>query len=121
SAVRRLIDLAALHKLNHLHLHLTDDQGWRIAIDGWPRLASYGGGTEVGSGPGGYYTRAQFQEIVEYAARHFITVVPEVDVPGHTNAALAAYPELTRDGVAPPRYTGVDVGFSALCADKEIT
>jgi len=120
-AVRRVIDLAALYKINHLHLHLTDDQGWRIAIDKWPRLASYGGATEVGCGPGGFYTKAEYREIVEYAARHFITVVPEVDIPGHTNAALASYPELTCDGVAPPRYTGVEVGFSSLCVGKEIT
>lgn len=120
-AVRRLIDLAALHKINHLHLHLTDDQGWRIAIDTWPRLASYGGATEVGDGPGGFYAKAEYREIVEYAARHFITVVPEVDIPGHTNAALASYPELTCDGVAPPRYTGVEVGFSSLCVAKDIT
>ena len=97
--VKRLIDLAAMLKLNHLHLHLTDDQGWRIAIDRWPRLTEYGGGTEVGDGPGGYYTKADYREIVAYAAERFITVVPEVDLPGHTNAALASYPELNADGV----------------------
>jgi hexosaminidase len=120
-AVKRLIDLAALHKVNHLHLHLTDDQGWRIAMDSWPRLASYGGGTEVGGGPGGYYTKSEYRELVAYAAARFVTIVPEVDLPGHTNAALASYPELTGDGLAPERYTGIDVGFSSLCADKEIT
>ncbi|MGE5826791.1 MAG: beta-N-acetylhexosaminidase [Micromonosporaceae bacterium] len=119
--VKRLIDLAALHKVNHLHLHLTDDQGWRIAIDSWPRLASYGGGTEVGDGPGGFYTKAEYRDLVAYAAARFVTVVPEVDLPGHTNAALASYPELTGDGLAPERYTGIDVGFSSLCAEKEIT
>ena len=69
--VKRLIDLAALLKLNHLHLHLTDDQGWRIAIDQWPRLTEYGGGTEVGDGPGGYYTKADYREIVAYAADRY--------------------------------------------------
>ncbi len=121
SAVKRLIDLAALLKLNHLHLHLTDDQGWRIAIDQWPRLTEYGGGTEVGDGPGGYYTKADYREIVTYAADRFITVVPEVDLPGHTNAALASYPELNAEGVAPDRYTGIEVGFSSLAVAKDIT
>ena len=121
SAVKRLIDLAALLKLNHLHLHLTDDQGWRVAIDQWPRLTEYGGGTEVGDGPGGYYTKADYREIVAYAADRFITVVPEVDLPGHTNAALASYPELNTDGVAPDRYTGIEVGFSSLAVAKDIT
>jgi hexosaminidase len=119
--VKRLIDIAAMLKLNHVHLHLTDDQGWRIAIDGWPRLTEYGGGTEVGDGPGGYYTKADYREIVAYAEERFITVVPEVDLPGHTNAALASYAELNIDGVAPTRYTGIEVGFSALAVGKDIT
>jgi hexosaminidase len=119
--VKHVIDLAALFKLNHLHLHLTDDQGWRIAVPQWPRLTEYGGGTEVGGGPGGSYTRADYQEIVAYAASRFMTVVPEVDLPGHTNAALASYPELTCDGQPVERYTGMDVGFSSLCAGNEKT
>ncbi|MFF4193947.1 beta-N-acetylhexosaminidase [Nonomuraea sp. NPDC001831] len=120
-AVERYLDQIALYKINRLHLHLSDDQGWRIAIDSWPRLASYGGGTAVGGDPGGSYTKAQYQEIVAYAAARNITVIPEIDMPGHTNAALASYGELTCDGVAPPRYTGTDVGFSSLCTSKEIT
>jgi hexosaminidase len=119
--VKRVIDLAALLKLNHLHLHLTDDQGWRIAIASWPRLTTVGAGTEVGGGPGGFYTQDDYREIVAYAARHFVTVVPEVDLPGHTNAALASYAELNCDGQAPARYTGIDVGFSSLCVSKELT
>ncbi|HEX6471704.1 MAG TPA: beta-N-acetylhexosaminidase [Streptosporangiaceae bacterium] len=119
--VERYIDLAALYKINMLHLHLADDQGWRIMIDSWPRLATYGGGTEVGGGPGGYYTKADYAEIVRYAAARYITVVPEIDMPGHTNAALASYAELNCDGVAPPRYTGTEVGFSSLCVGKDIT
>jgi hexosaminidase len=119
--VKRYLDLAALYKINTLHLHLADDQGWRIVIDSWPRLATFGGSTEVGGGPGGYYTKADYTEIVRYAARHHITIVPEIDMPGHTNAALASYAELNCDGVAPPLYTGTDVGFSSLCVDKEIT
>ncbi|GAA1791757.1 beta-N-acetylhexosaminidase [Luedemannella flava] len=119
--VERYIDQAALYKVNHLHLHLTDDQGWRLEIATWPRLTAYGAGTEVGGGPGGFYTRDDYRRIVGYAAERFITVVPEIDLPGHTNAALAAYPELTRDGVAVPRYTGIEVGFSSLVADNPRT
>lgn len=119
--VERFIDQAALYKVNHLHLHLTDDQGWRIEIASWPRLTSYGAGSEVGGGPGGFYTQDDYRRIVGYAAERFITVVPEIDLPGHTNAALAAYPELTRDGVAVPRYTGIEVGFSSLVADNPRT
>lgn len=119
--VKRYIDLLALHKLNRLHLHLADDQGWRIEITSWPNLAKHGGSTEVMGGAGGFYTQQQYAEIVKYAADRFITIVPEIDMPGHTNAALASYAELNCDGQARPLYTGIEVGFSALCVDKEIT
>jgi hexosaminidase len=119
--VKRVVDLAAFYKLNFLHLHLTDDQGWRIAISSWPDLAAVGGRTAVGGDRGGFYTAADYAEIVDYAASRFITVLPEIDVPGHTNAALVAYPELTCHGQAPPVATGFDVGFSSLCPDKPIT
>jgi hexosaminidase len=119
--VKRYIDLMALYKLNRLHLHLSDDQGWRIEITSWPNLAIHGGSTQVGGGPGGYYTQAQYAEIVSYAAERFITVVPEIDMPGHTNAALASYPELNCDGKARELYTGIQVGFSALCVEREVT
>ncbi len=119
--VKRYIDQIALYKLNKLHLHLSDDQGWRIAVDSWPRLAAHGGSTEVGGGPGGHYTKADYKEIVRYAASRHLEVVPEIDMPGHTNAALASYADLNCDGVAPPLYTGTEVGFSSLCVGKEIT
>lgn len=119
--VRRFIDRMAYYKLNRLHLHLSDDQGWRIAIEAWPNLAAHGGSTGVGGGPGGYFTPEDFAEIVDYAQGRYIVVVPEIDMPGHTNAALASYPELNCDGVAPPLYTGIEVGFSSLCVEKEIT
>ncbi|MCM2575905.1 beta-N-acetylhexosaminidase [Streptomyces sp. MTZ3.1] len=119
--VKRYIDQLALYKINKLHLHLSDDQGWRIAIDSWPRLATYGGSTQVGGGPGGHYTKQDYREIVRYAADRFLEVVPEIDMPGHTNAALASYAQLNCDGVAPPLYTGTAVGFSSLCVPKEIT
>jgi hexosaminidase len=119
--VKRYIDALALYKINTLHLHLSDDQGWRIAIDSWPRLAAHGGSTQVGGGPGGHYTKADYREIVRYAASRHLEVVPEIDMPGHTNAALASYAELNCDGTAPPLYTGTEVGFSSLCVDKQVT
>ena len=119
--VKRYIDEIAQYKLNVLHLHLSDDQGWRIAVDAWPRLTGVGGSTQVGGGAGGYYTKAQYTDLVAYAAARHITIVPEIDMPGHTNAALASYAELNCNGVAPALYTGTEVGFSSLCVDKEVT
>jgi len=119
--VKRYIDDIALLKLNYLHLHLTDDQGWRIAIESWPELTGVGASTQVNGGGGGYYTQDDYREIVRYAASRFITIVPEIDLPGHTNAALSAYPELTCDGVAPAPYEGIEVGFSSLCIPSELT
>jgi hexosaminidase len=119
--VERYIDLAAMYKINTFHLHLSDDQGWRVAIDGWPRLATYGGSTAVGGGKGGYYTKADYARIVRYAADRYMTVVPEIDGPGHTNAALASYARLNCDGKAPPLYTGRSVGFSSWCIAKPVT
>ena len=104
--VLRFIDLIALHKLNVLHLHLTDDQGWRIQIRRYPRLTEIGASRREsqlgdrrhnrsdGRPHGGYYTQDDIKEIVAYAAARHITVVPEIDVPGHAGAAIAAYPHL---------------------------
>ncbi|MFY1617132.1 beta-N-acetylhexosaminidase [Micromonospora sp. WMMD736] len=119
--VLRVIDHLARYKLNHLHLHLTDDQGWRIAVDSWPRLATVGGATEVGGGPGGHYTKDDYRRIVSYASARHVTVVPEIDLPGHTNAALVAYPRLAPDKVAPAPYTGTEVGFSYVDPADEQT
>ncbi|MDX6355355.1 MAG: hexosaminidase [Streptomyces sp.] len=119
--VERFIDELALYKVNTLHLHLTDDQGWRIAVDSWPRLASYGGSTQVGGGSGGFYTQDDYREIVRYASSRFLTVVPEIDGPGHSNAALASYAQLNCDGAAPALYTGTSVGFSSLCVPLDTT
>lgn len=117
--VKRYIDGLALYKINVLHLHLADDQGWRIEIRSRPRLAEIGGSTQVGGGPGGYYTQEDYAEIVRYAQSHFMTVVPEIDLPGHTNAALVAYPELSCGTRPPALYTGTEVGFSTFCVDNE--
>jgi len=119
--VKHYIDLLAYYKINVLHLHLTDDQGWRIMIESWPDLAIYGGSREVGGGPGGYYSQAEYADLVAYAKSRYMMLVPEIDMPGHTNAALASYPELNANNVAPPLYTGTHVGFSSLSVHKDIT
>ncbi|MBA2688822.1 MAG: beta-N-acetylhexosaminidase [Gemmatimonadaceae bacterium] len=116
--VKRFIDAMALYKLNRLHLHLSDDQGWRIEIKSRPNLTAIGGSTKVGGGDGGFFTQAEYVDLVAYAATRFITIVPEIDMPAHTNAALASYPDLNCNKIAPPLYTGIQVGFSALCVDS---
>ena len=103
--VKKFIDLLALHNMNRFHWHLTDDQGWRIEIKKWPKLISVGSkrsGTIIGTNSdiddgipyGGYYTQDEAREIVAYATARHITVIPEIDMPGHMLAALASYPEL---------------------------
>lgn len=119
--VKQFIDHMVTYKMNVLHLHLTDDQGWRIQINSWPNLTKHGGQTEVGATEGGFYTQAQYSDIIKYAAQRYILVIPEIDMPGHTNAALASYPELNCNNKAPELYTGTEVGFSSLCIDKELT
>jgi hexosaminidase len=120
--VRAYIDRISRFKINYLHLHLSDDQGWRIHIDSWPRLTEIGGapGTGVGGDGGGFLTKDDYRELVRYAAERFITIVPEIDIPGHVNAAQVAYPELTCDGVAPRPRTDMRVGYSSLCVREEI-
>ena len=118
--VCRLIDHLAAYKLNVLHLHLTDDQGWRLAIDAWPRLAERGGSSAVGGGPGGFYTQDEYRRIVRYAEERFVTVVPEIDCPGHVGAALASYPELG-GGETLALYTGTEVGHSSLDVHADVT
>jgi hexosaminidase len=119
--VKRLLQLLARYKMNTLHLHLSDDQGWRIMVEALPRLALHGGKSAVNGDPGGYYTQAEYREIVSFAQEHYINIVPEIDMPGHTNAALASYPDLNPDGIAPSLYTGIRVGFSSLAAQQENT
>ncbi|MFY0650547.1 MAG: beta-N-acetylhexosaminidase [Cyclobacteriaceae bacterium] len=119
--VKRYIDLLSMYKMNTLHLHLSDDQGWRVEIKSWPNLTVVGSSKEVGGTEGGFYTQEEYKDIVEYASERFVTVVPEIDMPGHTNAALASYAELNCDGQATELYTGTEVGFSTLCTDKEVT
>lgn len=133
--VKHYIDMISLYKINTLHLHLSDDQGWRIQIDSWPNLTQVGSRNAVGGGKGGFYTKEEYGEIIRYAARHFITVIPEIDMPGHINAALVSYKELLpgpairREPGGPEAnkptpgvvHTGIEVGFSTLDIRKDVT
>jgi len=111
--IKKFIDQLAIHKLNTLHWHLTEDQGWRIEIKKYPKLTSVGGyrassppyGNRNGSDGkryGGFYTQEQIKDIVAYAQKRHITIVPEIDMPGHMSAAIAAYPNLGNDDI--PNY-----------------
>jgi hexosaminidase len=105
--VKKFIDYLALHKMNYFHWHLTEDQGWRIEIKKYPKLTEIGSkrnGSIIGSYPGkgsdntpeqGFYTQEEVKDIVKYASGRFITVIPEIEMPGHGSAAIAAYPELS--------------------------
>jgi hexosaminidase len=119
--VERVIDLAALYKLNRFHLHLTDDQGWRLEIRAHPELTEIGATTSVGGGPGGNFSQREYAGLVAYAARRGIVVVPEIDMPGHTQAALASIPWLNGDGRAPPVATDPVVLTSSLDVDRAET
>ena len=119
--VKRYIDLISHYKMNRLHLHLTDDQGWRIEIKSWPKLTEIGAQTQVNGNGGGFYTQEQYQEIVEYGRSRYVMIIPEIDTPGHTNAALASYPELNFSEEAPKLYEGTEVGFSTLSINMEVT
>ncbi|MEU4624528.1 beta-N-acetylhexosaminidase [Actinoplanes sp. NPDC023801] len=121
--IKAHIDLLVQFKINHLHLHLTDDQGWRLEIPGWPRLTEVSGGpgTGVDGAGAGWLTCAEYAGVVDYAAERFVTIVPEIDMPGHVNAVHVAYPELTADGQPVEPRTDAEVGYSSLVAGKEET
>jgi hexosaminidase len=138
--VEKLIDIASTYKMNVLHIHLSDDQGFRVAINGFPRLTSIGGQGSVGTDgrtmdPGGYWTQADYRAVVAYATAHFMSVVPEVDSPSHNNAIvmseyndtanplLNGNPQDINCGLTDPpqwNYTG-DVGYSGMCPDSDNT
>lgn len=123
--VKRYIDLMAAYKMNVLHLHLTDDQGWRVEIKKYPRLTTVGSkfAPEFNE-MGGYYTQDDVRQLVKYAEARNITIVPEIDMPGHVCAALAAYPELSCRGVCPkihPFMMGPGIHTEVFCAGKPNT
>ncbi|AKC87077.1 hypothetical protein WQ53_10285 [Pseudoxanthomonas suwonensis] len=117
--LERHIDRMVFFKLNRLHLHLTDDQGWRIEIKRYPKLVEIGGASAVKGGRTGYYTQEELKHLVAYAQARGITIVPEIDMPGHVQSALASYNELACDDVDNlSTYSGLEVGFSVLCLYK---
>ncbi len=123
--VKRYIDLLAKYKMNMFHWHLTEDQGWRIEIKKYPRLTEVGAwrreSMDDGIPHGGFYTQDDIREVVAYAKKNFITVVPEIEMPGHCQAALAAYPELSCSGG--PFKVGTEWGviYDVFCAGNEKT
>ncbi|WP_199853865.1 family 20 glycosylhydrolase [Plantactinospora sp. BB1] len=129
--VKRYVDQAAAYKINTLHLHVGDDQGFRIAIDGRPELTEIGAQFSINNDPGGYWTQAEYVDVVNYAAERFVTVIPEVDTPGHTNAIIMSYagpeadpvlPDVNCSNRTPPVWNlSTDVGYSALCPESPNT
>ena len=128
--VKKYIDIMATYKLNRLHWHLTDDQGWRVEIKKYPRLTQIGAfrngtvikkdwGSNDGVRYGGYYTQEQLKDVVAYAAAKGITIIPEIDLPGHMMGALAAYPELGCTGGPYEVWTTWGVSAQVLCPGKE--
>ncbi len=140
AAAERLIDQAAAYKINVFHLHLSDDQGFRLVINGFPNLTQIGGQGSVGTDgrtmdPGGFWTQAQYRQVVAYAQAHFMTLIPEVDSPGHNNAIIMSEWDDTANPLLnghpqdincsannPPMWDYTeDVGYSALCPDSQNT
>ena len=131
-AVKRYIDILALHGMNRMHWHLTDDQGWRIEIKKYPRLTEVGAwrdGTTLGHNSpvndgiryGGYYSQEEIRDIIQYAADRYITIIPEIDMPGHMVAAMAAYPELGCTGGPYEVWQRWGVTDDILCLGKDNT
>lgn len=130
--IKTYIDMMALHNINRFHWHLSEDQGWRIEIKKYPKLTEIGSmrketvighnsGKYDGKPYGGFYTQEQVKEIVAYAAERYITVIPEIDLPGHMQAALAAYPELGCTGGPYEVWTQWGVSDNVLCAGNDQT
>lgn len=129
--VKRFIDLLALHKMNTFHWHLTEDQGWRIEIKKYPRLTEIGSQRAESEQPGGdrnhfdgqphdgFYTQTEIKEVVAYAASRFITVIPEIELPGHSLGALASYPELGCTGGPYEVQTSWGIKKDVYCAGNE--
>lgn len=137
--VKAVIDRIAALKFNHLHLHLTDDQGWRLHIDAWPMLSEKASTSSANGDSAGFYSKDDFREIVAHAASRHVTLVPEIDLPGHTHAVGVAYPELVEEPVITDQlradaaqlgqelpimgepYIGTSVGYSSLRIGEERT
>ena len=129
-SVKKFIDILALHNMNSLHWHLTDDQGWRIEIKKYPELTTIGSqrketvigrnsGEYDGKPYGGFYTQDEIRDVIAYAKERFITIIPEIDLPGHQQAALAAYPDLGCTGGPYEVWTQWGVSDNVICAGNE--
>ena len=124
--LRKYIDLLALYKMNVLHLHLTDDQGWRMPIPKYPKLTTVGGrfADRYTNERNGFYTKKQLRDLIKYAAARNITIVPEIEMPGHCTAALAAYPELSCSGgpfEIRPFFDTPGINADVFCPGNEAT
>lgn len=128
--IKKHIDLMALYKLNRLHLHLSDDQGWRIEIKKYPELTEIGGKSAVKNGRAGFLTQQDYADLQAYAKARNIIIIPEIDMPGHMYAALASLPQLNckdtanidpKLAVPPKLYDGYQVGWSRLCLEESKT
>jgi hexosaminidase len=120
--VKRFIDLIALHRMNTFHWHLTDDQGWRIAIDAFPRLAEISAWRDRdGQAYGGFYSAQDIQEVLRYAEERCIQVIPEIEMPGHARAALAAFPDISCTGGPFDVPNTCGIFDDVYCAGKEST
>ncbi|WGK63973.1 beta-N-acetylhexosaminidase [Croceiramulus getboli] len=129
--IKKHIDRMSTYKLNRLHLHLTDDQGWRIEMKNYPRLTSVGSKSAVGDGKEGFLTQEEYKELQQYALQRGIMIIPEIDMPGHIYAALRAYPELLncedtsnidpKRALPPNPYRGMRVGWSKFCLARPET
>lgn len=115
--LRAVVDLVGSYKMNRLHLHLSDDQGWRLEIPSRPALTARSSQGAVAGAAGGFLSADEYRDLQEYAAEREIVIVPEIDVPGHVNAATHAYGELTPSGEPTDSYDGIEVGFSRLHLD----
>lgn len=125
STVKKMISAIALVKMNRFHFHLSEDQGFRLQIDAFPKLHEVGSMRAQtrgdGTPHGGYYTKAQIKEIVDFAAERFIEVIPEIDLPGHTSAMVASYPELSCKGEQIKVKEHFGIHADVVCASKEST
>lgn len=121
--LKKTVNMLALHNMNRLHLHLTDDQGWRVEIRKYPRLTEVGAfrADSLSEHTGGYYTREELRDLVAYAQERFVTIIPEIDLPGHVEAALASYPELGCTGGPYTVSSRPGVRLDVLCAGSERT
>ena len=131
-SVKVYIDMLAMHNMNQFHFHLSDDQGWRIEIKKYPELTeigAYRNGTVIGHNGnlydtirhGGFYTQDELRDLIEYAAERHINIIPEIDLPGHMQAALACYPQLGCTGGPYEVWKRWGVSEEVLCAGNEET